>query len=79
MINNEYEEWPDLLAPKNMERLLTMFPMSKLLSLHKLTVGSEDRAAAWADLGITNPAQQAELELKLEEFINKLTRDHTHV
>jgi hypothetical protein len=77
-MTNDYEPWPDLITPNNLERLLLMFPLSKLLHLQKLSIGSPDRAEAWADLGITDPTQQAQLELDLEKFINKLTKDHTH-
>lgn len=78
MTERNYEAWPDLIAPENMERLFLMFPTSKLLHLQRLTRGSSERTAAWADLGITSPMQQLQCEEALDAFIAKLTRDHTH-
>ena len=73
-----YEAWPDMISPENMERLLLAFPASKLLQLQKLKLGSSERSAAWADLGIVAPMQQLQAEEALDAFIAKLTKDHTH-
>jgi hypothetical protein len=78
MSNDGYEVWPDMITPTNMERLLMMFPLSKLLHIANLTTGSPDRAAAWADLGVTDPMEQVKLEQDLDAFINKLAKDHSH-
>lgn len=77
MTDQRYEAWPDMIIPQNMERLLQMFPTSRLLQIQRMTVSS-DRAAAWADLGVTDVAQQAQLEIELDAFIAKLTKDHSH-
>lgn len=69
---NNYDEWPDLLTPTNVNRLFEMYPENKLLQLHAFPVHSEERRAAWNDLGVTDPVKQRHLEDKLDDFINSL-------
>lgn len=74
----DYDAWPDMITPENMERLLMAFPTSKLLQLHKLEKGSAARTEAWADLGLVTPMQQLQAETLLDGLIEKLTRDYSH-
>jgi len=69
---NDYDEWPDLITPQNVYRLLDIFPESKLLQVYALPKNSTERAAAWADLGVTDPLKQQALEVELDNLIAAL-------